>query len=137
MFLTCRRQRVLVNGQKSDWIQARSDVPQGSVLGPLLFIMYIGSLHHSVTNSILKIFADDVTMYRAVSNALDCQLLQEDLARVFDWTVTWQVRLNPAKCEAVNLSNKHSPPQFTYTIGDGPILWNLWFGIWECTSTPN
>ena len=123
VFLTCRRQRVLVNGQKSDWIQVRSGVPQGSVLGPLLFILYIDSLHHSVTNSTLKIFADDVTLYRAVSNVSDCQLLQEDLARVYDWTATWQVRLNPAKCEALNLSNKRSPLQFTYTIGSGPILW--------------
>ena len=123
VFLTCRRQRVLVNGQKSDWIQVRSGVPQGSVLGPLLFILYIDSLHHSVTNSTLKIFADDVTLYRTVSNVSDCQLLQEDLARVSDWTATWQVRLNPAKCEALNLSNKHSPLQFTYTIGGGPILW--------------
>ena len=63
VFLTCRRQRVLVNGQKSDWIQVRSSVPQGSVLGPLLFILYIDSLHHSVIHSTLKIFADDVTVF--------------------------------------------------------------------------
>ena len=62
-------------------------------------------------------------MYRVVSNASDCQLLQEDLAQVFDWTVTWQVRLNPAKCEGLNLSNKHFPPQFVYTIGGEPISW--------------
>ena len=42
---------------------------------------------------------------------------------MYDWTATWQVRLNSAKCEALNLSNKRSPPQFTYTIGGGPILW--------------
>ena len=57
-------------------------------------------------------FADDVTgcacIGYVVSHASDCQLLQEDLARVFDWTVTRKVRLNPAKCEALNLSNKHS-----------------------------
>ena len=60
MFLTCRHQRVLVNGQKSDWIPIRSGVPQGSVLGPLLFILYIDSLNHPVSHSTLKIFADDV-----------------------------------------------------------------------------
>ena len=42
---------------------------------------------------------------------------------MFDWTVTWQVRLNPAKCEALKLSNKYFPPQFVYTIGGEPISW--------------
>ena len=83
-----------------------------------MFILYIDSLHHSVSNFILKIFADDVT--KAVSNVSDCQLLQEDFAQVYDWTVTWQVQLNSGKCEALNLSNKRSPIQFTYTIGGGP-----------------
>ena len=54
---------------------------------------------------------------------------QEDLVLVFDWTVTWEVRLNPAKCEALNLSNKRSPLQFTCTIGGGSILWKslVWY----------
>ena len=82
----------------------------GSVLGPLLFILYIDPLHHSVTNSTLKI-ADNVTIQAKVfSSASDCQLLQDDLSRLHDWTIAWQVQLNPAKCEALNiLSNKRSP----------------------------
>ena len=55
-------------------------------------------LHHSVTNSTLKIFADDV---KVVTDASDCDLLQEDLSRISEWTVAWQVRLNPGKCEAL------------------------------------
>ena len=115
-FLTCRRQRVIINGQASDWLPVKSGVPQGSVLGPLLFILYIDPLHYSVTNSALKVFADDVTVYRVVSSVSDCRLLQEDLSRLYDWTVAWQVRLNPTKCEALSISNRHSPLQFTYTI---------------------
>lgn len=122
-FLTCLKQRVIFNSHTSDWLPVRSGVPQGSVLGPLLFVMYIDSLHHSVTNSTLKVFADDVTVYKVVASVSDCQLLQDDLSCLYDWIVAWQVRLNPAKCEALNISNKLSPPQFTYTINSGPISW--------------
>ena len=102
---------------------SESGVPQGSVLGPLLFVLYIDSLHHSVTNSILKVIADDVTVYKVVASASDCQLLQDDLSCWYDWTVAWQVHLNPAKCEALNISHKLSPPQFTYTMNSGAISW--------------
>ena len=73
---------MVINGQTSDWLNIRSGVtvPQGSVLGPLLFILYIDDLHHSVTNSTLKIFADDVIMYKVVTDASDHDLLQEDLS---------------------------------------------------------
>ena len=66
-FLTCHKQRVIINGQKSDWLPVRCGVPQGSVLGPLLFVLYNDALHHSVTNSTLKVFADDVTAYKVRS----------------------------------------------------------------------
>ena len=88
-----------------------------------LFCTLIHSTIQLQTLPLKSLLISDVTLYRAVSNVSDCQLLQEDLARVYDWTATWQVRLNPAKCEALNLSNKRSPLQFTYTIGGGPILW--------------
>ena len=93
------------------------------MLGPLLFILYIDDLHHSVTNSTLKIFADDITIYKVVADASDCHVLQEDLARIFDWTVAWQVQLNPGKCEALNISNKRGPIQFDYSINGGVIQW--------------
>ena len=69
----------------------------------------------------MKIFADDVTMYKVVTNASDCDLLQEDLSRLSEWTVTWQVQLNPGKCEALNVTNKRAPIQFNYTFNGGVI----------------
>ena len=71
---------MVINGQTSDWLNVCSGVPQGSVLASLLFILYIDDLHHSVTNSTLKFFADDVTIYKVVTNGSDCDLLQEDLS---------------------------------------------------------
>ena len=122
-FLTCRRQRVVINGQTSNWLDVRSGVPQGSVLGPLLFILYIDDLHRSVTGSTLKIFADDVTIYKVVTSVSDCRILQEDLSHIFCWTAAWQVRLNSGKCEALNITNKQAPIQFDYTVNGGVIQW--------------
>ena len=121
---------MVVNGQRSTWLDVRSGVPQGSVLGPLLFILYIDDLRHSVSNSTLKIFADDVTVYKVVTDASDCHVLQEDLACIFGWTVAWQVCLNPVKCEALNISNKWTPIQFDYSIDGGVIQWKPLFAIW-------
>ena len=76
------------------------------MLGPLQFILYIDALHHSVTNSTLKVFADDVNVYKVVASISDCHLLLDDLSHLYDWAVAWQVHLNPVKFEALNISNK-------------------------------
>ena len=93
------------------------------MLGPLLFILYMDDLHSSVTGSTLKIFADDVAVYKVVTSVSDCHVLQEDLSSIFCWTAAWQVRLNPGKCEALNITNKRAPIQFDYTINGGVIQW--------------
>ena len=62
-FLTHRLQRVVVNGTYSDWLSVRSGVPQGSVLDPLLFLLYIDDMHRAVKHSKLKLYADDVALY--------------------------------------------------------------------------
>ena len=78
-FLTHRLQRVVVNGTYSDWLSVRSGVQQGSVLGPLLFLLYIDDLHSILKHSKLKLYADDVALYRKIKSEADCQLLQDDL----------------------------------------------------------
>ena len=96
-FLTVRRQRVVVNGQFSSWLPVTSGVPQGSVLGPLLFILFINDISLVVSNSTVKLFAD-------------VDLLQCDLSKVVAWAKTWMLRLNPDKCESIVLSNRRVPP---------------------------
>ena len=97
-FLTCLHQRVIINGSYSDWLPVTSGVPQGSVLGPLLFILYIDDLQSVIKHSTLKIFADDVALYREVASSADCLLLQQDLDNFYSWTIKWQLRLNASKC---------------------------------------
>jgi len=71
-YLTNRSQRVVINGHYSEWLPVLSGVPQGLILGPLLFILYINDLYSLVKSSSLKIYADDVALYAAVSSYQDC-----------------------------------------------------------------
>ena len=77
-FLTGRHQRVVVNGQFSSWLPVTSGVPQGLVLGPLLFLLYINDISSVVAHSKVKLFADDVTIYKEISSSSDAALLQVD-----------------------------------------------------------
>jgi len=122
-FLTKRFQRVVVNGSYSDWVPVSSGVPQGSVLGPLLFLLYVDELTTIPKVCKLKLFADDVLLYVSVKSVKDCQLLQKDLSAIVEWSKLWQLNLNPRKCEALSITNKKKPIIFTYFIGDQPVKW--------------
>ena len=80
-WLTDRRQRVVVDGEVSNWISVLSGVPQGSVLGPILFLIYINDLDDSITSNVLE-FADDTKLFRKVNTDGDKQHLQNDLDRL-------------------------------------------------------
>ena len=121
-FLTTRRQRVVINGCASDWSPVSSGVPQGSILGPLLFILYINDLP-SVVGSTMKIFADDVALYCSVASQSEINAFQQDLDHITDWCNKWQMRLNPAKCELLCLSNKHAPAKPLYYINNHLLNW--------------
>ena len=75
-----------------------------------------------VKSSSLKVFADDVSIYAKVSSIDDCLKLQ-DLFRIYQWSVSWQMTLNPHKCEAIDITNKRSPVFFTYCVGEHRITW--------------
>ena len=109
-FLTNHRQRVVVNGQFSSWLLVTSGVPQGSVLDPLLFLLYINDISSVVSNSTVKLFADDVTIYKEIVCQADADLLQFDLTKVVEWAKLWLLCLNPDKCESIVHSNKRAPP---------------------------
>ena len=120
---TTRAQRVVVNGSHSSWLPVISGVPQGSILGLLLFILYVNDIKSVISHSYLKMFADDLTLYRNIASVSDCELLQWDLRRIYEWTLTWLLRLNPLKCEALNINNKRCPLHFNYYIGSHLISW--------------
>ena len=83
-WLTHRKQRVIVDGEISSWKSVLSGVPQGSVLGPILFLIYINDLEDDISSKVLK-FADDTNVFRKVTNDTDKQSLQDDLDKFVKW----------------------------------------------------
>ena len=81
-FLSCRKQRVVLNGQHSSWADVKAGVPQGSILGPLLFLIYVNDLPNGL-NSNVKLFADDASLFSVVHNITDsANLLNNDLSKI-------------------------------------------------------
>ena len=99
-FLTGRKQRVIVNGCKSEWKEVRSGVPQGSVLGPLLFVLYINDLPE-VVKAEIYLFADDTKIYCKILEGKST--LQEDLAKLEEWSNIWLLKFHPEKCKVMNI----------------------------------
>ena len=106
-FLTDRSQKVILEGKASKTSQVTSGVPQGTVLGPLLFLVYINDLPDCVTSEI-RLFADDALLYRPIHTGEDATHLTKDLERLQDWERTWQMSFNPDKCEVLRITNKRT-----------------------------
>ena len=114
-FLSGREQCVVVNGVKSGWEPVTSGVPQGSVLGPTLLLIYINDIATDV-NSTLRLFADDSILYREIKSSNDQLILQKDLEKVFKWAADWQMCFNASKCEYLKITRKTVTRDHTYTV---------------------
>ena len=97
-FFHDRQQAVVVDGTRSDYVKVRSGVPQGSVLGPTLFLIYINELPNLVQSS-CKLFADDTKLFKSISTNDDCKTLQADLDTLSDWSSKWLLKFNTEKCK--------------------------------------
>jgi len=106
-FLINRKQRVQVNNQFSSWSNVISGIPQGSILGPLLFIIYINDLIDACHNSALFLYADDSKMYKYVTEFKHCLALQEDIDNLNQWAGDWKLKLNVPKCSVVSYGRKN------------------------------
>ena len=94
-YLSNRKQRVVLNGQTSNWTDVQAGVPQGSVLGPLLFLIYINDLPEGLQSNV-KLFADDTSIFSIVNNVnLSCNKLNADLLKINNWAYQWKMSFNP------------------------------------------
>ena len=101
----------------SSTINVTSGVPQGSVLGPILFLIYINDLPDYIqNNSTVKLFADDTIIYHTITNQQDSNALQEDLDALQRWESDWLMHFHPQKCQTMHITKKQNIIQSTYTI---------------------
>jgi hypothetical protein len=105
-WLCGRRQRVSINKTFSDWVDVSSGVPQGSVLGPVLFLIYINDIDIDLISRLSK-FADDTKLYNSVSTDQDRVGLQSDLDKLHEWSKKWQMKFNVDKCSVVHLGKNN------------------------------
>ncbi len=114
-FLTDREQRTRINGSFSNWTKVLSGIPQGSVLGPILFLLYINCLPDSIKTKI-RLFADDSKIWNAIRTTADCEQLQSDLTSLENWSSTWQLKFNQSKCKVLHIGR--TPSQHQYHMHD-------------------
>ena len=115
-FLRGREQRVVLDGCTSRTAPIQSGVPQGSVLGPLLFLLFINDLPEYVHHSSVRLFADDCILYTEISSPSDASLLQYDLDSLQQWESDWLMEFHPLKCQVLHITNRRSPTRALYTI---------------------
>jgi len=118
-FLMPRTMRVGIRNAFSDWLDVISGVPQGSVLGPLLFLLYVNDLPKWITTNI-RMFADDTKLWRKIKTGCDSQQLQNDLDSLIKWSTIWQLKFNPNKCNVMHVGHEVDTRYFI-TDGDSRV----------------
>ena len=115
-WLKDREQRVVLNGKNSDWSNVTSGVPQGSVLGPCLFVMFINDIEAAIdTVMTVKKFADDTKLCGIANNVTECLHLHHQLDKLYKWSVDWQMLFNMDKCKVIHLGSENI--EYEYTMG--------------------
>ena len=116
-FLQGRVQKVVLNGETSEQASVTSGVPQGTVLGPLLFLIYINDLPDCISeHTQVGLFADDCIVYRVINSAEDAKQLQHDLNSLQDWEQKWLMEFHPAKCNVLHVTKRRNPLVSSYSI---------------------
>ena len=120
-FLADRSQIVILEGEESGSVPVTSGVPLGSVLGPILFLVYINDLPEELSSQV-RLFADDTAVYLTVGGSDDGAALQTDLDRLSVWENQWDMKFNPSKCQVVRVTTSRSEVINTVYMLHGQVL---------------
>jgi hypothetical protein len=117
-YLTNRVQYVMIENQKSKVIRVTSGVPQGSHIGPWLFLIFIDRITEVVKNSNVLVFADDIKIFRTIKEGCDTDRLQEDINSLSEWCDRYSLHLNINKCKIMSFHRKKNPIINVYNINN-------------------
>ena len=121
-YLNDRQQRVVTHGEFSNWGKVEAGAPQGSVLGPLLFLIYVNDIVDIVTSNI-RLYADDVTLYITIDDPIGSALtMNDDLKHIENWSKQWLVTFNSSKTKSMIISKKRRPPHHPHALFQGTTL---------------
>ena len=99
-------QRVVLDNCVSNEAEVLSGVPQGSILGPLLFVLFINDIYDNINeNSKFSLYADDTKLWRRINSVLDCDMLQKDIDTLFKWAITIKMKFHVDKCKVLSVAN--------------------------------
>jgi ribonucleases P/MRP protein subunit RPP40 len=122
-FLTSRKQRVALNDSYSPWLPVTSGVPQGTVLGPLLVLIYINDINTNI-NLEICLFADDCILNITITSLSDCKLLQVDINTMHEWATTCHMLFNSKKCHILTITKQKNKLVSSCNLNGG-ILSNV------------
>ena len=122
-YLKGRTQRVVLGSESSSTMAVNSGVPQGSILGPLLFVLFINDLPSEVSEGTdIILYADDTKMWRKIRSPLDCSILQRDINSLNEWANRNKMKFHPSKCKVLSISSRtHDNLSVVYSLG-GTVL---------------
>ena len=95
---------MVLDGVSSELVPVTSGVPQGSILRPLLFLLFISDMPDCAEHSILSLFADDAKCFWKIINVDDCERLQHDLDSLYEWSQVWKLNFNVIKCKVISFT---------------------------------
>ena len=110
----------MVEGINSTSCNVTSGVPQGSVLGPVLFLMYINDIGLNI-HSEIRLFADDILLYRSIRTPNDHLQLQEDLNTLTKWATDWKMAFNIPKCKIIQFTTHRNKSKYIYILCLKPL----------------
>ena len=117
-FLSNREIRTIIKNQKSEWWNVKSGVPQGSVLVPVMFLVYVNDMTEGV-NSYMSLFADDAKLLRKIASKKDCEDLQKDLDKIQRWSkLLWEMEFNGKKYKVLEIGCSRMRQRGKYSMGN-------------------